>query len=104
MAEHTKGPWKVGKTFIVDADGKNVAIATDGHDEFYDQMVANAAHIVKCVNAFEPGGLVSELVEALKDMLEDYEMSGATDGSDDDPKAAKCARSALSRAREAGYA
>lgn len=65
--KHTKTPWARRDFEIVGPFGsrKNVCEMT-GLSESYDENVANARLIVKCVNSHD------ELVKALQDMQEKY--------------------------------
>ena len=69
VSEHTPTPWAVGaRAFlrVETSDGKTVA-TTGSDSDLRDQWEANAAFIVKAVNAHDA------LVEALEDLLSDVE-------------------------------
>jgi hypothetical protein len=71
VSKHTPTPWAAyGTTLSTRAEGPRSLIGTTDplrHHEEEEQNAANAAHIVKCVNAHD------ELVAALKGMLEAWE-------------------------------
>lgn len=51
------------------------------HNRFeYDNAKTNAAHLVECWNAFEPDGLVGEMVKALEGTIAELEWLEQDDG------------------------
>lgn len=90
---HTPTPWvydRMGKNTVsttnISGESGRFVCATGGHsdnrlpDHGLSENEANAAHIVKCVNAHD------KLVEALRDVLTAYDSWGGynDDGFDDD--------------------
>ena len=63
---HTPTPWNLNEVYIIDSEGYSIATTMFGDKASIEEDLANAAHIVKCVN------LHDELVAALKAARDDY--------------------------------
>jgi len=74
--EHTKTPWHVGKKsprFIYASDGLYIIAQCDSMDEMTrEQETANAAHIVRAVNAH------ADLISALEKSVQHMEQLAST--------------------------
>lgn len=64
--ERIKGKLKIDRGYLISEQDKIIATATHTNGFPTEQQQANAEHIKTCWNAFEPGGLVGELVGALE--------------------------------------
>lgn len=77
-AQHTRGTWVTTKKFEIGVisreDDQSNGMVIPFADVFGDNREANAAHIVKCVNAYD------ELVAALEAMVVWANGNGATGG------------------------
>ena len=97
MTKHTETPWKLGHNHNDIFDVDNHVIGTTYIREVLGECQANAAHIVRCVNAHDA------LVAALQAVIEDLEylekdgwMSGSVHGG--------AYKSAIAALRDAGVA
>lgn len=68
MSKHTPGPWsmredKLGNGFIY-SEGKTLSLCAV-------PSIANAARIVECVNACEPGGVIEQALSEAAEWLAD---------------------------------
>lgn len=68
--KHTQGRLAATQdAYLVDENDDIIALATDGEERCRKIDTANAAELVRRWNAFEPGGIVEEMREALERLL-----------------------------------
>ncbi len=99
--ERTKGKLEKEYNYLTDSQGKVVATTAHANGLSTEQQLLNAKHFWDCWNAFEPGGLVGELVGACEDAKDTLNLCQLIDKSGQAGRSAYRLEQVLAKVKEA---